>query len=259
VGRSAGEAAPAQDDVDERPAGASVAVGEGVDRLELRMGDRRLHECGMVVAVDVLEEVVQQGVEGLRWGWDEGCRAGVVAAAADPVLHCADDSADLRYRGSFHQDPVDVEEVVECNRARRRAQLDCGLHRSDVGEDLDGDLIGGVAALGEHDLGIEQSARPGLQALDLRGGDRLGAQHEPCQPFQADMRCCGCVQPPDGGFGIAEVGDEVGRKFEIPTGEPIGEVSVVIAAPTVAAAHSVERGGPAVPDQRRHNRYPFCS
>jgi hypothetical protein len=43
-------------------------------------------------------------------------------------------------------------------------------------------------ALAEHDPGIEQPARPGLQAFDLRGGDRLGAQQEPCQPFKADMR-----------------------------------------------------------------------
>ena len=84
---------------------------------------------------------------------------------------------------------MDAEEVVEGDRVRRRAQLDSGLHRGDVGEHLDGDPIGGVAALGEHDLGIEQPARPCLQSFDLRGGDRLGPQQEPRQPFEADMRC----------------------------------------------------------------------
>ena len=90
-----------------------VAVGERVDRLELGVSDRRLHEGRMVIAVDVVEEVVEQGVDSVRWRWDEGCGARVVAAAADPVLHCADHTADVRHRRSFHQGPVDTEQVVE--------------------------------------------------------------------------------------------------------------------------------------------------
>ena len=143
--------------------------------FELRVCDRRLNERGMFVAVDVGQEVSQQGLERLRWRRDERCRAGVVAAATDPVLHVANHTADVRHRGSFHQGPVDAKKIVECDRVPRRAQLDGGLHRGDVGEDFDSDPIGGVASLGEYDLGVEQPARACFQAFDLRGRDGLGA------------------------------------------------------------------------------------
>ena len=149
---------------------------------------------------------------------------------------------------------MDPEEVVEGDRVGRRAQLDGGLHRGDVGEHLDRDPIGGVATLGEHDLGVEQPAWPCLQSLDLRGGDRLGAEQEPCQPFEADMRCSGRVQPANRCFCVAEVSDEIGRKGELPSGERVGEVGVVVATLAVAATHPLERGGPAASDQRCHNR-----
>jgi hypothetical protein len=208
----------------------------------------------MVVAVDVDQQVVQQGVEELRRGRDERRRAGVVAAAADPVLHGADDPADLRCGGPLHQRVVDAEKVIECDRARRGAQLDGSFHRGDVREDLDGDSIRGVASLSEYDLGVEQPARSGLQALDLGGGDRLGAQQEPREALQTDVRRRRGVQPPDGCFGVGQVGDEIGGKREIPPGERIGEVGVELAALTVAPAHTLERRGPVVSDQRCHNR-----
>jgi hypothetical protein len=109
----------------------------------------------MVITVDVVEEVVEQGLDGLWWRRDERRRAWVVAAAADPVLRRADDTADVRCRGSLHQDPVDREEVVECDRVVRRSELDGGLHCGDVVEYFDGDPVGGVASLGEHDFGVE--------------------------------------------------------------------------------------------------------
>ena len=49
------EAAAAEDDVDERAAGAAVAIGERVDRLELGVGDRGLYEDRVIVAVDIDE------------------------------------------------------------------------------------------------------------------------------------------------------------------------------------------------------------
>jgi hypothetical protein len=241
--------------MDERAAGAAVAVGEGVDRLELSVSDCCLHESRMVIAVDVVEEVVEQGLERVRWRWDEGCGARVVAAATDPVLHCADHTADVRHRRSFHQGPVDTEQVVEGDRVGRRAQLDSGLHGCDVGEHLDCDPVGCVATLSKHDLCVEQAAWTCLQSLDLRGGDRLGAQQEPRQPFEADMRCSGRVQPANGGFGVAEVGDEIGGEDGVPPGERVGEVGVVVATLAVAATHPLERGGPAASDQCCHNRY----
>ncbi|MCI3926454.1 hypothetical protein MO973_40360 [Paenibacillus sp. TRM 82003] len=54
------EAAAGEDDVDQRAAGVAFAVGEGVDGLELRVGDRRLHERGVPVGLQVGGQVVQQ-------------------------------------------------------------------------------------------------------------------------------------------------------------------------------------------------------
>ncbi|MGB2711936.1 MAG: hypothetical protein WBC33_10500 [Conexibacter sp.] len=80
VGRHA--AAP-QDDMDEATSGAAVAVGERMDRLELRMGDRRLQRDRQVVAVKERGEVVEQLVDVLRRRRDEG---GAGRADADPPI-----------------------------------------------------------------------------------------------------------------------------------------------------------------------------
>ncbi len=49
--------APAKDHMDQRTARSSVAIGEGVDRLELGVGDGCLGERGMVVAIDVGQQI----------------------------------------------------------------------------------------------------------------------------------------------------------------------------------------------------------
>ena len=80
--------------MDERPPGAAVSVSQRVDGFELRVGDRRLNERRMVVAVDICEEVAEQCVEGFRWGRDKRCATRVVAAAANPILPSADHPGD---------------------------------------------------------------------------------------------------------------------------------------------------------------------
>ena len=55
-----GDPAPAQQHVDERPAHTPVAVDEGMDRLELRMGDGGLGHGRQVVAVHEIDEVEHQ-------------------------------------------------------------------------------------------------------------------------------------------------------------------------------------------------------
>jgi hypothetical protein len=50
---------------------------------------------------------------------------------------------------------MDPDEVVEPDRARRRAELDRCLHRRNVGKHFDRDPISSIASLSEHDLGIE--------------------------------------------------------------------------------------------------------
>ena len=63
--------------MDKRPPGAAVSVSERVDGFELRVGDRRLNERRMVVAVDIGEEVAELCVEGLRWGRDKAAAHGL--------------------------------------------------------------------------------------------------------------------------------------------------------------------------------------
>ncbi len=54
--------------MDQRSARAPVPVGEGVEGLELSVGDGGLDEGGVVVAVDVVEQVKEQVVEVIgRW------------------------------------------------------------------------------------------------------------------------------------------------------------------------------------------------
>ena len=45
--------------MNERATGATVAVSERVDRLELRVHQRCLHDCRKLVFVDELAEVLQ--------------------------------------------------------------------------------------------------------------------------------------------------------------------------------------------------------
>ena len=73
-----GEAAAAEDDVDQGASGASVPVGEGVDGLELGVGDRGLNERRVLVSIDVGGEVLEQLGDVLgRWG-HERCATEVV-------------------------------------------------------------------------------------------------------------------------------------------------------------------------------------
>jgi hypothetical protein len=66
--------AAAEDDVDEGATGASVSVGERMDGLELRVRDRRLDQRRMIVAVDILDEIAQQGFDVVRRRRDEARR-----------------------------------------------------------------------------------------------------------------------------------------------------------------------------------------
>jgi hypothetical protein len=68
------------------------------------------------------------------------------------------------------------------------------------------------------------------------------------------VRRAGRVQPANRCFRVAEVSGEIGRQGELPPGERVGEIGVVLATLAVVSTHPLERGGPAL-DQRCHNRY----
>jgi hypothetical protein len=64
--------------VDQSAASAPVSVGEGVDGLELGVGDRGLHERRVLISVDVDREVFEELPDELGRRWDERGAAGVV-------------------------------------------------------------------------------------------------------------------------------------------------------------------------------------
>jgi uncharacterized protein (UPF0548 family) len=73
--------------MDQRPARAPVAVDEGVDRLELGVGDGGLRHGGQAVVVGEGAEVLDQARDVVRRRGDERSGARVEAAATNPVLH----------------------------------------------------------------------------------------------------------------------------------------------------------------------------
>jgi hypothetical protein len=78
--------APAEHEVDQPAAGPPVAVGERVNRLELGMGESSLCHGRQRIAVAEGAQICEQVLHKFRWRRHERCRAGVVGAAADPVL-----------------------------------------------------------------------------------------------------------------------------------------------------------------------------
>jgi uncharacterized protein YaaQ len=75
--------------MDQRPTRAPVAVDEGVNLLELAVGDGGLRHGGEAVVVGEDAEVLEQALDVIRQRGDERRGAGVEAAATDPVLHGA--------------------------------------------------------------------------------------------------------------------------------------------------------------------------
>jgi len=166
------------DDVDQAAAGASVAVGERVDRLEVRMRDRRLQRGREIAAVHERGEVGQEPLHLVLRRWDERGATRVVVAAADTVLSGSHDPGDVRVARVLHQHAVHVDKGAHCDGARSRGCGDGVLHRGDVREDRLGAqiavLIGvsrccpGEAAV-RHDQPLDARRRHGLLAQQLSG------------------------------------------------------------------------------------------
>jgi hypothetical protein len=129
--------------VDEGAADATVAVGEGVDGLELRVGDGGVDHGGEVRSVHERDQVAHEVLHPLGRGRDEVGAAGVERVAADPVLAVAEFAGDLGRGRREHQAAVDVEDVLQPEWLRRGAEGDRVLHRGDVAEDGPGGLVPG--------------------------------------------------------------------------------------------------------------------
>ena len=63
---------------------------------------------------------------------------------------------------------------------------------------------------------------------------RLCSEEETGQPFETEMIRSGLVQISVRGLGIRNIGSEVAGQHEIPPGQGIGEVCVIVAARQVA-------------------------
>ncbi len=165
--------------MDEAAPGAAVAVTEGVDGLELGVRDRSLRDGRKVVEVHERDEVIEQARHALGRGRDERGVVWARASPADPVLVRAHDSCKALLGRAFEQRAVDVEHVVESERAVRRADLDRALHRADVAEHgscrwvgRDGLVRGERQPLVGRAQALDERGSEGLR-VEQRGGDRL--------------------------------------------------------------------------------------
>ena len=101
-----------EDPGDEDAPDAPVAVGEGVDDLELRVRDRRLADRVDVVAVDVGDEVVDERGHLLGWRRDE---MGVERrrSADPPLLGRGRRRRAARRRASGHERPMPPAQALD--------------------------------------------------------------------------------------------------------------------------------------------------
>ncbi len=125
---------------------------------------------------------------------------------------------------------MDLQQIGQRDPLCLERQLDDGLHRGDVAEDLDGDAIGRLATLGESGLRLDQSSWSGIESLDLRGGDRLSSQEESGETLKADMARPGLVQVPGRSLSVRDVRCQIAGQGEIPSGERIRQVGVIAVA-----------------------------
>lgn len=243
------QAPPPQDEMDERTTRPAVAVGEGVKRLELRVGEGGLYERRVVVAGEVGAEVVEQGGQGrVGWGHEGRIQRGV---AADPVLLRADHTAQVGVPGVGEQRAVDVAQGVRGDRAVVNGEG--GRHRPQVADDLLG-RAGGIE--GGVEVGEGEAARADHEALDERGADGFRAQQQACEHLQAVRPVVvvgGRVQHRHRALRVGDVGSDLGVEGELQSHERIGHKRVVGAARAgPARAQAVRIGLPALRDEPAH-------
>ena len=209
-----GQAPAAQHEVDQRTANPTVAVGERVDRLELGVGYRGLHERGMRIGGQVLAEVLEQTADIAGWRRDE--LGDTRVDAADPVLLIPDDTAEVRVAGTREQRPMQPTQVVDGHRTGFVGQFERTAHCRDVAEDRPGSVVVGRQSglLGERLLGEATSVD--LQPLDVGGAHGLGPKQEPGYGLDARQPEVPVLQGGHGPFSVGEVGDEIRRQQQLP-------------------------------------------
>ena len=129
--------AAGQDPRDEEASNPPVPVGEGVDDLELDVGDGRLGDRVDIGPVDVGDQVLQERTQHVRrWGDQRGVRR---VGTTDPPLLVADDPhVPRRGRTASHQGSVPLAELVDGELPGHRLG-----DRGDEGGQVGGDPSGG--------------------------------------------------------------------------------------------------------------------
>ena len=170
--------------MDQRPAGAPVAVLERVDGLELQMRDGGEQQRMLSRAVQPVQEILDEG-------GDQARRRGDIVGSepvppADPHV---DGSQPLG--GSDHAEgTMDLLDVVEAPEASLCELLDGGARRLDVAGHAQRLVIAQVI-LRFPELGIGDIAPRGGDPLDPGGGDGLRAEEDgvyPCSSRLIDLR-----------------------------------------------------------------------
>ena len=110
---------------------ATVTVGERVDRLELRVRDRRMSEHGNVRAPTEGDEIHHERRHTVVVWRHEGRRVRRDGAASDPDLLVAELPCDVRcaltQKSVLHRDDRSLADLI--------GELQRGLHRLDVRDD----------------------------------------------------------------------------------------------------------------------------
>ena len=146
--------------MDETATNATVAIPEGVDRLELGMRDRRLRNGRDVVSVHELAEIGDQRWDVFMWGWDEhGMQR---RGTADPSLRLTDLPGDPAQRRGNRKRPVDGADVIEVKVAGLATDPNRRVHSSRIAQNLLGEEIARLA----FDFRPGELAMGELQPLD---------------------------------------------------------------------------------------------
>ena len=188
---------------DEQPPDPAIAIEEGMYRLELDMGERRLDQ-GRQAALLFMEEAlkVAHQVEDAvsRWRDEEGVAR---PRTADPVLRGAERARLLSAAApGREQDGVHLQDQAQRERKAAGDTLQPVAERADVGRDLF-DIIdrraGRLVLLIEQEIG-----QRGLCTLDLGGEQRLLAHIHVEEEGRVRRHGTQAVKPPQRQHRFAE-------------------------------------------------------
>ncbi len=190
-----------QEQHDEQPAESAVAVEERVDRLELVLDQRSLHQrwqLGLLVheALEVAEQVAQL----VRWRRHERRRLDRGAGCPDPVLG----GSHLSGLTFTTPDPCQDRGVQLSEQAGADGQVGqppkALLHRCDVVDDLfdvgsERPAVGfGLVDLHERGLGAIDARRRQRLSSEVRLHQQVRLRQQPTGPGESSERCLGIGQ-----------------------------------------------------------------